>query len=222
MKISTKIQLALCCGIFSVAIAGTASAQDRAQTWEFNFGLFNSESLNVDGNQGTSLDVDSEIGFNLGGAYNFTNRLALGFDFGWVSPRYNATFLPDTGLPYQTVSARLDAFSIQGKGTYNFLEGPITPYVELGFGWTDIDSNIIDGPVNTGCWWDPWWGYICAPFYDTYSETVTSWSGALGVRWDINRTLGLKASYGRIDMNTGVNSGDTEMDLWKAEVVWRY
>ncbi|MEZ5566654.1 MAG: outer membrane beta-barrel protein [Gammaproteobacteria bacterium] len=197
MRISRQLRLALLFGIVAFAMTGPASARDRAQTWDFNVGLFNSDSVTVDGEQGTGLDIDSEVGFSLGGAYNFTNRLALGLDLSWVSPRYKATFLPDTGPPLETISARLDALSIQGKGTFNFLQGPVTPFIEVGFGWTDIDSNIANGPVSTGCWWDPWWGYICASYFDTYSDTVTTWSGAVGMRWDVNDNFGVKASYGR-------------------------
>jgi opacity protein-like surface antigen len=215
-----KTALVVCCGLF--ALSGTASAQDRAQTWDFSAGLLWSDSLSLDGERGTGLEIDDDIGFEFGGDYNFNNRLALGFDFGWVSPRYDATFLPDTGPPLETIRATLDSFSIQVKGTFNFLEGPVTPFVEVGAGWTNVDSNISDGPPNTVCWWDPWWGYICDTFFDTYSEDLTSWSAGLGVRWDINRMMGLKASYGFIEMDTSSRLEDATMNMFKAEFIWRY
>jgi opacity protein-like surface antigen len=199
----------------------TASAQDRAETWEFNAGLTWSDSLQLDGGEGTGIDVDSEVGFSLGGTYNFTNRLSAGFGFSWMSPDYEATYLPDNG-PLQTLDAELDVFSIAAKGTFNFLEGPLTPYVELGFGWSAVDSNIVDGVPVTGCWWDPWWGYICAPYYDTYEEDLTSWSGALGVRWDVNRSWGLKASYGILELNTSSRTEDGSLDMFKVEALFRY
>lgn len=212
-------------GILAVVLsmaALTASAQDRSQTWEFTAGLVWSDSLSLDGQQGTGLDIDDDLGFSFGGNYNFTNRLSAGFSFGWLSPSYEATFLPEDGPPFETIRASMDMFTIAGRGTFNFLEGPLTPYVELGFGWTAVDSNIADGPPITGCWWDPWWGYMCAPFYDTYSEDVTSWSGALGIRWDIDRTWGLKASYGILDINTSSRTEDASMDMIKVEAYWRY
>jgi hypothetical protein len=46
--------------------------------------------------------------------------------------------------------------------------------------------NIHDGPADTGCWWDPWWGYMCASFYDTYSNTVTSVLHGVGIRRDMS------------------------------------
>ena len=201
--------------------SATASAQDRAETWEFNVGLLWSDSLQLDGEQGTGLDIDDDLGFSLGGNYNFTDRLAIGFGFAWLSPDYAATYVPETG-PLATLNAEMDTFTISAKGIYNFLEGPITPYVEVGFGWTAVDSNIADGPPITGCWWDPWWGYICAPYYDTYSEDLTSWSGAAGVRWDVNRMWGLKASYGILELNTSSRTEDASMDMFKIEAILRY
>jgi opacity protein-like surface antigen len=115
----------------------------------------------------------------------------------------------------------MDTFTMSGKGTFNFLEGPITPYVELGFGWTAVDSNIADGPPVTGCWWDPWWGYVCAPYWDTYTEDLTSWSAGLGVRWDINRMWGLKASYNRLEFNNS-DLEDGTLDTIVFQAVFRY
>lgn len=213
--------------VWSVAVltfcaATTATAQHREQTWEFDAGLLWSDSLSLSGEMGTGLEIDDDMGFYLGGTYNFTNRMALGFGFGWLSPDYEATYLSEDALLPQTLRAQMDTFTISAKGTFNFLEGPITPYLELGFGWTAVDSNVADGPPITGCWWDPWWGYICAPFYDTYSEDLTSWSGALGVRWDINRMWGLKASYGILELDTSSRTEDASIDMFTIQAVFRY
>ena len=164
------------------------------------------------------------LGFTLGGTYNFTNRFALGFGFGWLSPDYTATFVPDDGGVNQTetLRAELDVFSLYGKGTFNFIEGPITPFVEATLGWTAVDSNIADGPPVTGCWWDPWWGYICSSFYDTYSEDLTSWSYAAGVRWDVNRMWGLKASYGVLELETSSRTEDASIDMFTIQAIFRY
>ena len=52
---------------------------------------------------------------------------------------------------------------------FNFLDGPITPYVTATVGYSFIDTNIPDGPPQTGCWWDPWYGQICGTWQDTRS-----------------------------------------------------
>jgi opacity protein-like surface antigen len=215
-----------CAGVASVLLlllsATQADAQSRAQTWDMYAGLDWSSSLTLDGTQGTGLDIDEDVGFNIGGSYNFTNRLAAGFNFGWLSPDYTATYLPESGPPFQSLRATMDVFSIAVNGTFNLLEGPITPFVEVGFGWTGVDSNVADGPPIAGCWWDPWWGYICAPFYSTYSENLTSWSGALGLRWDINPMWGLKASYGILQLDTSSQTENASLDMLKVNVIFRY
>lgn len=222
MQKKTQRAAARALAVLSFFVAATAVAQQRAQTWDFDVGLLWSDSLSLDGEMGTGLEIDDDLGFYLGGTYNFTNRLALGFGFGWLSPDYEATYVPEDGLSTQTLHAQMDTFTISGKGVFNFLEGPITPYAELGFGWTSVDSNVADGPPITGCWWDPWWGYICAPFYDTYTEDLTSWSAALGVRWDINRMWGLKASYSVLDLDTSSRTEDASFDMFTIQAVFRY
>ncbi|MDH3812281.1 MAG: porin family protein, partial [Gammaproteobacteria bacterium] len=149
-----------------LAMSSTAAAQsDRGGMWEFGLMLNHagSESLSAEG--GSTLDIESSRGYGLNLAYNFNSRLAIGGEFNWSSPDYSAVIVPDgIGLP-ETINYKLDSYSFIIKGTFNLLEGPITPYVEAGLGWTEIDSNIQDQPPLTGCWWDPWWGYICDTFY---------------------------------------------------------
>ena len=219
-RINTAARVGAVFGL--VLLSTSAFAQDRSQTWEFEASLFGTESLTLSGEQSTGLDVDSDVGFGLGASYNFNNRWALGFGFSWHSPRYEATYLPEAGPPLETLRASMDIWSLQGKGTFNLLEGPITPYLEVGFGWTNVDSNIIDGPPISGCWWDPWWGYICDTFYSTYTEDLTSWYYGAGVRWDINREFGIKGSYGMLELDTSKRTEDASIGLWRVEVVWRY
>lgn len=213
-----KFSILLLCA-FSVS----AMAQGKREgTWDVGVALPYLNSQNFSGQQGSGLGVDAELGFAFWGNYNFTNRLGLGFDIGWVSPSYNYTYVPENTLIPQTIRHRMDMFSIQGKGVFHFVEGPITPYVELGLGWTTVDSNIADGPPTTGCWWDPWWGYVCNNFYSTYGETLTSYSGALGLRWDINPYYGLRAAYGILELNTGSGLENAQLDMWRVEFAWRF
>jgi len=207
---------------FAAAEPTHAQSGDRARTWDLGVQLFNQDSLTVGGREGSGLDIDSEIGWGFWGNYNFTNRFALGFELNWVRPDYSATFVPEDDPDPITIDHTLSVFNIQGKGVFNLLEGPITPYVELGFGWTDVDSNVASGPPVTGCWWDPWWGYICSNFFSTYSETLTSWSYAGGVRWDINNYWGIRGSYGVLELDTSSGTENADFDMLKLEVTWRF
>ena len=224
---SGRIRLAVTAGaLVAIALSSTAFAQgrnDRANTWDVGLQISHQDSYNNGGEQGSGLSVDSEIGWGFWGNYNFTNRFALGFEFNWTQPRYTATFIPENDPTNpETISTRMDIFTIQGKGTFNFIDGPFSPYIEASLGWTDVDSNIADGPPVTGCWWDPWWGYICSTFFSTYSETVTSWGAAAGLRYDINQFYSLRLSYGVQELDTGSRSENPQLDMVRAEFAWRF
>ena len=205
--------------------ATTASAQDREGTWDVGFTLFDTSGESMAGQSGAALDVDGDLGWGFTTSYNITNRLAIGGDFLWLSPDYKATQVIDNNFPIAdttvSVDAELDVATLHLKGTFNFLEGDFTPFVEAGGGWTRVDSNIADGPPTTGCWWDPWWGYVCTNFYDTYAETQTSWAYSVGLRWDASADFVVRASYGVWEVDTN-RSEDFESDVLRLEFGWRF
>jgi opacity protein-like surface antigen len=208
-----------------LAGAATASAQgDREGTWDAGFTLFDTSSESLSGEAGAGLDVDGDLGWGFTTSYNITNRLAIGGDFLWLSPDYKATQVIDQPGPIDTevtVDAELDVATLHLKGTFYFMEGDFTPFVEAGGGWTRVDSNIADGPPTTGCWWDPWWGYICTNFYDTYAETQTSWSYSIGLRWDVSTDFSVRGSYGIWEVDSN-RSEDFESEVLRLEFGWRF
>lgn len=215
-------------GFFALVLlagAATASAQDREGTWDVGFTLFDTSSEALAGQSGAGLRVDGDLGWGFTTNYNITNRLAVGGDFTWLSPDYTATTVIDNTFPIAdttvSVDAELDVATLHLKGTFNFLDGDFTPYVEAGGGWTRVDSNIADGPPTTGCWWDPWWGYICTNFYDTYAETQTSWTYSVGLRWDASADFLVRASYGILEVDSN-RSEDFEVDVLRVEFGWRF
>ncbi len=211
--------------ILLLCISATAAAQasrDRAGSWEVAVQLVDFSSESLGGQQGASLEVDDQLGWGAYVAYNFTNRFALGGEFIWASPDYTATRIIEGETEPDTISAELDIFTFNFKGTFYLLEGPLTPYLEAGLGWTRVDSNILDGPPTTGCWWDPWWGYICDTFFSTYAETRTSYGTALGVRWDLESNMSLRASYGFLELDTSSATEDASMDTLRVDFSWRF
>ena len=144
-----------------------------------------------------NLELSSRTGFGFGLARNFGEHFALGGEFNWVSPRYELQTFDEMGAPL-TVEHRADIVSIMLKGTVNLLSTPFTPYVDVGGGWTNVDSNIASSaPV---CWWDPWWGWVCSS--SSYNESNFSYSGGAGFRWDVGSRLLLKLSYNRLFIDT--------------------
>jgi opacity protein-like surface antigen len=179
----------------SVTLAQGNSSRGKANSWEFTLGGIYQYGERASGTGGSSLDMSSDLGFAFNLGYHFTNKLALGADFDFLSPSYTA-IIADENDPSNTqrIDHKLSQFNGRLKGTCNFIDGPFTPFVEVGLGWTYMDSNVANGPPVTGCWWDPWWGYICSGFYQTFSGTDFSYGGSLGARYDIAGGSFIRAS----------------------------
>ena len=143
-----------------LAGATAADAQDREGRWEFSLGTFYQLGTGVETEDGSTIDTDDEFGLTLGGAYNFTDRMATTFAFQWADVGYNAEGIDDGGAPFG-ISGSYDSFALSANLVFNLTDGPFVPYVGAGIGWTWIDTNIPSGLPSTGCWWDPWWGYVC-------------------------------------------------------------
>ena len=200
----------------------------RAQTWDFGIAAIYQGTDVADGQGGSSLKVDNAwgLGFNIG--YNFNAHLNISADFDFLRPDYKATVLtepnpPDGSAPVQTtIDHRLSQFNGRLKGTFYFTEGPLVPYVEAGFGWTYIDSNVADSPPQGFCWWHPWWGYICDTWVSTFSTTETTYGGALGIRYELAGNSFIKASYNLWKLDTGGDRADPQLESVRLEYGWRF
>jgi len=218
----TKFFLSSCVFLLLSAEAYSQVARDRAGSWEIGFNVIDMSSESLSGNSGSSLDVDDDIGWGFTGGYNFTNRLAFMVDVNWMTPDYEAVRVREDTGEVDRLRAELDVLTIHAKGVFYFLEGDLTPFIEAGVGWTEVDSNIIDGPPTTGCWWDPWWGYICTEFFDTYTETRTSFSAAFGLRWELSPDTVLKGSVGLLEIDTSRATEDASLDTIRIDFAWRF
>ena len=214
--------------VVALMMSSTAMAQQnsRDDMWEFGLLLNNIGSVKLDGANGSVIDTESTTGWGLTLGYNFNSHWALSGELAWASPDYEALIVPDDGFGNpgtpELIRHELSLFSYSFKGTFNLIDGPLTPYAELGLGWTEVDSNIASQPPITGCWWDPWWGYICDTFYSTYSKTRETYSGALGVRWDLDNGMSLKGSYGLMQVSTAKSTDDADLEYFRFDLAWRF
>lgn len=216
----------------ALAMAQWGLNTPRAGSWEMSVGAFNQDgnSLGGEGSEpgavvpnSSSLKVDSEWGYSFAFNYNFSDKLSLGADLDWVRPRYEATLVPDDPLENPvSIKHRATQFNGRIKGTYNFSEKALTPFVNAGIGWTRFDSNVADGPPVTGCWWHPWWGYICESFYSTFSSTEFTYGTGIGLRYDLQGSGTIKASYNYWWLDSGGQSEDFELDSFRIEYAWRF
>lgn len=192
-------------------------SDDRAGQWDMSFEIIYLDSETLSGPEDLSLAINDDWGFGFSFGYNFTGHLALGLEMNFLSPGYTLTGTPDGETTPQTLSHKMDMFNGLVKGTYNLIDGPITPFVDLSLGFSYLDSNIKDGPNY--CYPDWYWGWVC--FSDTHDTTKFNYGGGLGLRWDVSRDIFLRTSYSIMKIDLG-NSSDLSLGMGRLEIGWRY
>lgn len=191
-------------------------SNERAGQWDLSLGAVYQDSEFIMGPGDSTLDIKDRWGFGLTFGYNFTNHLALSFEFDFISPSYELSgTTEDNG--FQTISHRMDMFNGLLKGTYNLLEGPVTPFIDLSIGFSYTDSKIQDGPSY--CYPDWYWGWVC--YSSSHDDTNLNYGGGLGIRWDINRDMFMRASYSIMKLDISSTS-DPEFGVGRIEFGWRY
>jgi opacity protein-like surface antigen len=192
--------------------------------WDWSIGAVYQLSETSTGSNGSFMNIEDEIGLGISFNYNFNRRFGLGVDLDWLSPDYQVELVSDDD-PTQSLSIDHRASQWNGriKGTLNFVEeGPLVPYAQLGIGWSWFDSNVADGPPQTGCWWHPWWGYICSNFYSTFSSTEFSYGAALGLRYVMRGGMTWKLSVNQYWLDVGSAGGDPELNAARLEIGWSF
>lgn len=211
-------------GVLALAAPALSFAQtNHANSWAWSFAAIYQDSASSGAEGGSNLRLDNELGFGVNFGYNFTNKLFLGGDFEWLRPDFSATIVEDAPDPQtRTINHTMSQFNGRIKGVLTFLESPLSPFVEAGIGWSYFDSNVADGPPVTGCWWHPWWGYICENFYTTFSSTEFSYGGAIGLRYILRGGMTLKLSVNQYWIDVGNAGGDPELNAARLEFGWTF
>ena len=198
-----------------------ASAQGFRNQWEWSVAAIFQDSESVGTVGGSNVQIDNELGLGFSFAYLVNDRLSIGADIEWLSPDYVATLVDDLGGS-SIIDHEFSQFNGRIKGSFNLLDGPLTPYLEAGFGWTYVDSNVADGPPLVGCWWHPWWGYICDGYYNTFHETSFSYGGAIGLRYRLRGGTILKLSYNTYEIDGSGEAPDPTLSAARLEVAWGF
>ncbi len=185
----------------AMVVANVASAEirftDRTERWDFSIETRYTDSAEFDGAYGTSLKLEDDLGWGFQFGYNLNERFNLGLLMSWRSISYTATYFdqtdPTTALSY---GGWLDTGTFAAMGQFNLLPKTFTPYVNGGIGWTLIDTNIV-ADYYAGCWYDPWWGYICNGYTSTYGTDTASYLVGVGVRLEPSEAVFIQGGYER-------------------------
>jgi opacity protein-like surface antigen len=200
---------AIALAILVLMVADIAQAQfsgpatPRGGHWEFTIQTIYMGSQDYKGEHGSSISLDDDLGWGFGFGYNISDLFNLGLSLSWRSMSYYATIVDAENENATThYSNWLDTATMALCGEYSFLRSRITPYASGRVGWTSIDTNII-ASSDYGCWWDPWYGYICESYDTTYGADAASWALGAGVRFELSPAAFMRVGYehGWIDAN---------------------
>ena len=219
-----------------LAAAGTAQAQSdgREQRWDAGMTLADAGDASVSGPAGTSITMTGKGGWGVWGSYNVGNRLAIGFEWSHMSPDVATNFANDIGTSgtgsIETIRHQADIDNVHLKGTWNLLNRAITPFLEFGVGKSRIDSNIeVAKAAGLDAlwvdWYDPWWGQVWHPASvpGRYEASNTTYTYAIGVRWDISENFTARADLSGLDgLEVSAVTGIAEFESFRLGFGWRF
>ncbi len=187
--------LAIVVALANVAAAGQVT--DRTERWDLSVTTRYTVENDFEGDGGTSLHLDDDLGWGFSFGYNMNERFNLGLLMSWRSISYTADFVDATDASnVGAYGGWLDTGTFAAMGQFNLLPTTFTPYVNGGIGWTLIDTNIV-ADYTVGCWYDPWWGYVCDDFTSTYGTDAMSYLFGAGIRLEPNETVFIQVGYER-------------------------
>lgn len=200
-----------------------AQAQElEAGTWETSLGITFLNSSDADFEGGTKAEFESDNAFRLAFDYSLTDALQVGASFGMGTRDYEADIVGQTPDLDWTAKGDLDFSTFMVNGTYNLMSGPFRPFVTASLGWSWVDTNIATEPPQTGCWWDPWWGYICTSWQDTKTLDGLTYGLGVGARYDFTDQVAVHGSY-RIDwIDFDSADGTPSFDGFELSVGWKF
>lgn len=198
----------------AVYAGGMGDLSRRAQMWDLSVQTRYTAAKDYDGPGGSSLSLEDDLGWGFGFGYHVNEKLNVGFLMSWRSIPYYATAV-DANDPanLEQYSNWLDTGTFALTADWNILPKRLTPYLNGGIGWTMVNTNIAAG-VSGGCYWDPWWGYICGSYVATYGTDAFSYGVGAGLRLEVSEAVFLRVGYeyNAIDIDSADSSDIFRVD----------
>jgi hypothetical protein len=203
-------------GFLAAGLCFAAHAQgSREPGWEMGVDLVYQDAAKHTFEGGTTADFEEDIGLSAYFAYRFNDHFELQFGLDWATADYDVTLQSQTPGVQLDASGDIESFTPKFALNVNLLEGPLTPFLTAGAGWSFVDTNIPDGPAQVGCWWDPWWGYMCVPYQSTKSFDDPAYLLGVGMRWDFGESSSMRMLYERHWLDYANAASTPEFDQLK-------
>ena len=217
-KMSKLVIISCVVGLLTSTVSTDARANytKRSDKWEASFKMLNTQDAVIDGQHGSSTDMNSDFGWGFTMGYNVNPHILVNFDFSSSTPTYTASLVDGGNGSTHAINHTMDLLESQFNVVYSLLASQFTPYVQAGAGWSYVDSNIADGPPVGGCW-GTWWGTYCDTYQNTFDDTRFSYNVAVGFRYELDNSLFLRASYKQawIDFS---NANDASIGSYHLEI----
>jgi opacity protein-like surface antigen len=185
----------------------------RTGKWDISFILQQTGDQDLEFNDNIKLDVEEQIGWGFQFGYNFDQHWNLSFAMDSYRADYDTKGIVDEDGDPSDFRHEVDSFSGQINGTYHFMKGRFTPYVEAGLGWTYLDSNISNGRYYYSCGF----GY-CSYRGDSYDDSSFSYHTGLGLRYEFGNRVFIKGSLARRWTDLSKASGTPDVDYFRFEI----
>jgi opacity protein-like surface antigen len=221
MNTSLLRRLGIAAAGLTLSAFANAASSDREPGWEAGLDVVYQDAGTINFRGGSKINLDDDLGLSLTFGYRFTPRLEMHFAFDWADVDYRATLSRQLGSP-TIANGTMESFTPRLDVHFNLLDRPITPYVMAGAGYSYIDTNIPNGRPQTGCWWDPWYGYICTTYQSTKTTEAFSYQGGVGLRFDFGSSGTLRLAYERHWLDLSNATGEAAVDQIKLGFVFRY
>jgi opacity protein-like surface antigen len=163
--------------------------------WQIRAGAHYEPTTDVDFDGGSTAEFNSSTGFLFGLGYSFTEHFEVGANITYGERDYEARLAgdePDEVFPAQ---GTIETSGVMFDLSYYFLTGRIRPFVVAGAGWNFVDTNVATAPPQVGCWWNPWYGYICEGFQETKDVDSFAYQAGAGIRYRVGPTFSMSGSY---------------------------
>lgn len=196
MKRSILLTMILMLSLTAVAAAGTFSGEQKEGRWDFSIMTRYSWAQEIKNEDvGSSIDFDSDLGWGFGFSSYLKENFKLGLQFAWHSTYYTATVPNEEQTETTSYSNTMSTSAIALVGDYMFGTNRLKPYLSGNLGWAKANSNIT-ADVDSGCWYYPYYGYICDSYVsETYGSDSFTYGLGLGLRMELSPTAFLKVGY---------------------------
>lgn len=186
-------------GAAVVAPEGTGSpralAMEERGPWKTRLGARYQPTTDVDFDGGSTVEFNSSTAFLVGLSYALSEHFEIGANLSYDDRDYEARLAGDAEDQFFPVRGSVESTGVMFDLSYYFLTGRIRPFVSTGAGWNFVDTNLPTAPPQVGCWWNPWYGYICEGFQETKNVDGFAYQAGAGVDVRVNSVLSLSASY---------------------------